>query len=94
MIHVDEHGLVAAAHRAGCTLELVPVMGDFVMAEAPLFRVRGDPSRLDRERARRAVVLGTSGPTAMIPRTDSASWSTWLSARSARRRTTPRRQCR
>jgi uncharacterized membrane protein len=45
---VDEPALVEAARRADCTLELVPMMGDFVVAGAPLFRVSGDPARLDR----------------------------------------------
>lgn len=39
-------------------LELVPVMGDFVPAGAPLLRVNGDPSRLDTTRVVRLVELG------------------------------------
>ena len=58
VIHVDEQALVATAHRADCVLVLVPMMGDFVIAGAPLFRIHGDPSRLDRKRARRLVRLG------------------------------------
>ena len=58
MIYVDEQALVATAHRADCVLVLVPMMGDFVVAGAPLFRVHGDPSRLDRKRARSLVRLG------------------------------------
>src|SRR5436305_11304656 len=30
VIHCDRDALVAEARRAGCTLELVPMMGDFV----------------------------------------------------------------
>ena len=58
VIHVDEQALVATAHRADCVLVLVPMMGDFVVAGAPLFRIHGDPSRLDRKRARSLIRLG------------------------------------
>ena len=34
VIHVDEPALVEAARRADCTLELAPMMGDFVVAGA------------------------------------------------------------
>ena len=50
VIHCDRDALVAEARRAGCTLELVPMMGDFVMRGAPLVRVQGDGARLDRDR--------------------------------------------
>jgi uncharacterized membrane protein len=43
VIRVDRAGLVAAARRADCVLELVPVMGDFVAGGAPLFRVHPGP---------------------------------------------------
>src|SRR4029450_10927105 len=49
--------LVAQARRAGCTLELVPMMGDFVTRGAPLVRVQGDGARLDRERVRQSIAL-------------------------------------
>ena len=58
VIYVDEQALVTTAHRADCGLVLVPMMGDFVVAGAPLFRIHGDPSRLDRKRARSLVRLG------------------------------------
>ena len=57
IIHYDREGLVAEARRAGCTLELVPMMGDFVTRGAPLVRVQGDGSRLDRERVRGLIAL-------------------------------------
>jgi uncharacterized membrane protein len=57
VIHCDRDALVAEARRAGCTLELVPMMGDFVTRGAPLVRVQGDGGRLDRERVRRLIVL-------------------------------------
>jgi uncharacterized membrane protein len=44
---VDTDGLVAAAAREGCVLELCARMGDFVPRDAPLLRVHGaEPARL------------------------------------------------
>jgi uncharacterized membrane protein len=43
VVRVDRPGLVAAARRADCVLELVPVVGDFVSGGAPLFRVHPRP---------------------------------------------------
>jgi uncharacterized membrane protein len=57
VIHCDRDALVAEARRAGCTLELVPMMGDFVMRGAPLVRVQGDGARLDRDHVRRLIAL-------------------------------------
>lgn len=57
VIRIDEPALVEAARAAGCSLELVPMMGDFVMRGAPLFRVTGDWTRLDANRIRRLVAL-------------------------------------
>ncbi|MGY1830247.1 DUF2254 domain-containing protein [Geodermatophilus sp. SYSU D01180] len=42
VVRVDRPALVAAARRADCVLELVPVIGDFVVGGAPLFRVHPD----------------------------------------------------
>ena len=39
VIRVDRPALVAVARQADCVLELVPVLGDFVVGGAPLFRV-------------------------------------------------------
>src|SRR3954467_11057039 len=39
VVRVDRPGLVAAARRADCVIELLPVVGDFVPGGAPLFRV-------------------------------------------------------
>lgn len=55
---VDIERLVGLAAEAGCRLELVPMMGDFVPSGAPLIRVEGDGARLDRGAAARAVALG------------------------------------
>ena len=55
VVHVDHERLVAEARRAGCTLELVPAMGDFVPRGAPL--LRADRPLHDRERLLRLVRL-------------------------------------
>ncbi|WP_081795358.1 DUF2254 domain-containing protein [Nocardioides sp. URHA0020] len=39
VIRIDRPALVAAARQSDCVLELVPVVGDFVVGGAPLFRV-------------------------------------------------------
>ncbi|HEY1671540.1 MAG TPA: DUF2254 family protein [Streptosporangiaceae bacterium] len=94
VIYIDEQALVATAHRADCVLVLVPMMGDFVIA--------GHRCSASTEIRRGSTASGpgdwsdwgTSGRTAMIQRTDSASWSKWPSVRSGRRKTMPRRPCR
>lgn len=55
---VDRERLVELAAAAGCQLELVPMMGDFVPSGAPLIRVEGGDGRLDRTAAAQSVVLG------------------------------------
>jgi uncharacterized membrane protein len=49
--------LVDEAQRADCRLELVPALGEFVPAGAPLFRVEGDPIGLDQDRLWKALVI-------------------------------------
>jgi uncharacterized membrane protein len=49
--------LVGEAQRAGCSLELVPALGEFVPADAPLVRVHGEPTGLDEEQLSDALVL-------------------------------------
>jgi uncharacterized membrane protein len=68
VVRVDRAGLVAAARRADCVLELVPVVGDFVPGGAPLFRVHRGPRwtgdvagpspRLRAEELARLVLVG------------------------------------
>jgi uncharacterized membrane protein len=66
IVRIDRAGLVAAARRADCVLELVPVVGDFVPGGAPLFRVHpgaaqdvaGPVSRLRAEDVARLVLVG------------------------------------
>jgi uncharacterized membrane protein len=57
VIHCDRDALVAEARRAGCTLEVLPMMGDFLTRGAPLVRVQGDGARLDHERVRGLIAL-------------------------------------
>ncbi|MGH9270206.1 MAG: DUF2254 domain-containing protein [Ilumatobacteraceae bacterium] len=59
VVDVATARLVRLARRADCVLELVPAMGDFVPAGAPLFRVLGgDPGKLDRTGVAGMVALG------------------------------------
>jgi uncharacterized membrane protein len=57
LVHIDIDRLVEAASVADCTLELVPAVGEFVPAGAPLLRIAGDRSRLPPD-IDRALVLG------------------------------------
>jgi uncharacterized membrane protein len=50
--------LVSVAESADCTLELVPALGAFVAAAAPLFRLSGNRERLDEDRVTACVRLG------------------------------------
>ena len=43
VIRVDRPALVAAARQADCVLQLIPVVGDFVLGGAPLFQVHPGP---------------------------------------------------
>ena len=55
-IGVDE--LVEEASRADCVLELVPGLGSFVPASAPLFRVRGNGAdRVEHQRLHDALII-------------------------------------
>jgi uncharacterized membrane protein len=55
----DVDGLVALAGRAGCVVELVPQVGDFVPLGEPLFRLHGTGAAGVDERAlRECVALG------------------------------------
>jgi uncharacterized membrane protein len=58
VITVIGHGqLVDEARRADCRLELVPALGEFVPAGAPIFRVQGSPTDLDEARVHDALIL-------------------------------------
>jgi uncharacterized membrane protein len=57
VIKIDSEELVEEGQRADCVLELVPALGEFVPAGAPLFRVHGDPADLDEDRLHGALIL-------------------------------------
>jgi uncharacterized membrane protein len=53
------HGaLVTLAEKAGCVLEMVPAMGDYVPLGSPLFRVRGSLPEPYRDAVALSVILG------------------------------------
>ena len=60
VVRVDRAALVAEARRAGCVLELVPMVGEFVVGGAPLFRVHppGSAAPMRRSDLTRHVLLG------------------------------------
>jgi uncharacterized membrane protein len=59
VVQIDEGRLVVAARRAGCVFEMLPAMGDFVPAGAPLFRIHGDPAGVNARAVARLAVLGS-----------------------------------
>jgi uncharacterized membrane protein len=59
VLAADVAGLVAQARRANGVIEFVPLVGDFVAFEDPLFNLYGGASTLDERRLRGAVALGS-----------------------------------
>jgi uncharacterized membrane protein len=55
---VGSERLVALARRAGCRLELLWAVGDYVPKDAPLIRIAGEPGTLSRSAVTRCVALG------------------------------------
>ena len=55
--HINHDGLIKAARDADCVLQMVPAIGEFVPAGAPLFLVLGDGGEPDHEHVTAAVVL-------------------------------------
>ncbi len=51
----EPEALVRMAKEADCVLELVPSVGQFVPTGTPVFRVHGDGSGLDHDRAREEI---------------------------------------
>lgn len=49
--------LVQTARAAGCVLELVPSLGEYVPAGAALFRVHGNGDRIDGDHVRNGIIL-------------------------------------
>ncbi len=58
LLAVDMRGLVLLAQQAGCVIELVPQVGDFVAAEHPLFRIYGDGPGPSAAALYQSVALG------------------------------------
>ncbi len=54
---IGHETLVAEAARADCVLELMPALGEFVPAGAPLFTVHGQPFGLDEDKVREGLLL-------------------------------------
>jgi uncharacterized membrane protein len=55
---IGREDLVASARASGCVLELIPAIGAFVPAGAPLFHVSGNATRLDDDEVAACVLLG------------------------------------
>jgi uncharacterized membrane protein len=58
VFHIDHDRLIASAQKANCCLEMMPAIGDYVAAGAPLFRIHGECYRLDRDAVAGFVALG------------------------------------
>jgi uncharacterized membrane protein len=58
LISIDRARLVELATAADCVVHVVPAMGAFVASGAPLLRISGDGSRLDRDAATAALGSG------------------------------------
>jgi len=56
IVKIEFDDLVDEASRAGCTLELLPALGAFVPANAPLLRVVDEPRDLDEDRLHDALI--------------------------------------
>ena len=55
---IDRRGLVKSAVAAGWVVELVPAIGDLVIAGDPLFRVDGRPTPGQERRLRNSIAIG------------------------------------
>jgi uncharacterized membrane protein len=58
VVKLHRRALVEIAERADCVLELLPAMGDFVPAGAPIFRVHGSMQEEARALVAACVILG------------------------------------
>lgn len=55
--HVAHSQLVATAREGDCVLELMPALGEFVPAGAPLFTIHGNAERVNRRQIDNGVIL-------------------------------------
>ena len=88
---VDRRRLVDIATAAGCTLHVVPAVGGFVPAGAPLIRIEGDPHDLDRKGALARCIRDWNALSTRTSPTGSGCSSTWASAPCPSRRSLTRR---
>jgi uncharacterized membrane protein len=58
LVGIDRQRLVELAMNSGCVLHVVPALGEFVPAGAPLLRVDGPAARVDREAVLAALRSG------------------------------------
>src|SRR5581483_2526965 len=58
LLAFDRDGLAELAQREGCTIELVPEVGDFIGPDDPLFRIHGDGHGIRHESLRETVAVG------------------------------------
>jgi len=56
--HIDHRALVKIAEASDCVLKLLPALGEFVPAGAPLFEIEGSPERLDARAAMDSIEIG------------------------------------
>lgn len=57
VVRIDRRRLVEQATRAGCVLEVIPAMGDFVPNGGALIRICGDATHVDCALVRRLIGL-------------------------------------
>ncbi len=55
---IDTEGLIERARAAGCTIELVPRVGDLLATGSPLFLVSGDPGAIEDGWLQSSVAVG------------------------------------
>jgi uncharacterized membrane protein len=68
LLAFDVPGLVTLAREAGCTIELIPRIGDFLASGEPLFRLHGsDPTLLNDGSLGRCVAVGDEQTLAESP---------------------------
>lgn len=58
ILAVDIQRLIAEAEKANDVIELAPHVGDFVGADEPLFRLRGNAASIDDQTLRNCIIFG------------------------------------
>ena len=93
LLHLDHTHLVHLARRAEVELEVVPALGDFIPAGAPLVSIKGHPRFDMTSEILRRVTVDTERSFNQDLAYGPDSWSTFACARSQSRSTRPP-QCR